>query len=117
VNNQKRTFNPLLGKQFRYEQAEDLSLKYSGNWGAAQQQPLSNSEWVVENGDAVLSGASFVTSGSGTTSVLISGSTGENTITNTVTFADGQVDSRIIKLKITDNSDPNINYDYGLGKC
>lgn len=122
MNNQKRTFNPLLGQQFRFQQAENLSLKYQGNWAAAQQQAISDSEWVVQEGNATLSGETFSTAatgttGSGITSALISGSADESTIVNTVTFADGQVDSRIIKLKITDNDVPKIHYDYGLGGC
>ena len=114
MNNSKRTFNPLLGKIFRYSQAEDVTLKYQGNWNVLG-QALADSDWAVEDGEATLASETFVTSGSGTTSVLISCTTpGENTISNTVTFADGQIDSRLIKLKVTTNDFPNINYDYGL---
>ena len=115
MNNSKRTFNPLLGKIFNYQQSENASLKYQGNWGHVINQALSDSTWTVESGDAVLSGASFVTSGSGTTAVNISGTPGRSVIVNKITMADGQIDERTIKLKIVDNDIPVYNYDYGMG--
>ena len=110
MNISKRTFNPLLAKQFRFSQLENALLSYIGNWGAAiQALTISASTWTVENGSVTLSGESNTNT---TTTVKITGSPGESTIVNKVTLSDGQIDERIIKLRITDNDIPRISNDY-----
>jgi len=111
MNITKRTFNPLLGRIFRFVQSENSSLKYEGNWGPAVAQTVSASSWTVEEGDATLSSEALV---SQTTSVIITGTPGENIIVNKVTLADGQIEERILKLKITDNDLPDYDTDYGF---
>ena len=112
MNNSKRTFNPLLGKTFRYAQSENAELKYQGNWGPQiQTLTIASSEWVVEYGSAVLASEAATTT---VTSVIISGNAGESKIINKVTLSDGQVDERAIMLKIRSNNDPYLNSDYGI---
>ena len=111
MNITKRTFNPLLGRRFRYDQPEDAELKYQGNWGVLG-LTVSTSEWEKLQGDAVLSGDALA---SNVTSVTISGEPGDSIIVNKVTFSDGQIDSRIILLKITDNDLPKCEPDYCSG--
>jgi hypothetical protein len=112
MNVSKRTFNPLLSKLFRYEQAENTELKYRGNWGPiARGETVSSSTWEVESGNATLSSESVET-GNKITSVIITGSAGESKIINTVTFSDGQVDSREILLRINSDSDGTLINDY-----
>jgi len=110
MNNQKRTFNPLLKRQTRYQQAENAKLKYIGNWGPAiQGTTISSSEWTLEDGNATLSSEANTTT---QTSVFIDGTPGENTIVNKVTLANGEINEHILKLRITDNDIPYINDDY-----
>lgn len=113
MNIVKRTFNPLLAKEFDYKQSENAELKYSGNWGpVAQANTITASTWTVENGTVTVSGAALA---SNVTSAIISGSPGCSRIVNKVTFTDGQVDERIINLTITDNSEScGCDYDYGI---
>jgi|GEM_PF-3878333 hypothetical protein len=114
MNIVKRTFNPLLAKIFRFSQSENALLKYSGNWKPAiGALTISTSAWTVEDGTVTLSSEA---NSAGITSVHITGSVGESTITNKVTLSDGQIDERIIKLKIIDNDIPSIDDDYGLGR-
>lgn len=115
MNISERTFNPLLGRTFRYEQSENADLKYQGNWGpVVHPLTVSSSTWTVEEGTVTISNESL--SGN-TTSAEFTGSVGESTIVNKVTLSDGQVDERIIKLKIADNSTPYIQNDYTDPGC
>jgi hypothetical protein len=115
MNISKRTFNPLFGKIFRYEQSENSSLQYTGNWGPAiKGNTITASAWTVENGDAVLSSEAFTTAAAGTTSVIISGTPGENTIVNKVTLSSGEVEERMLSLKISDNDELGYMTDYGF---
>jgi len=113
MNRQHRTFEPLFKEMTRYEQTENSLRKYTGNWAVAiQGKTISSSEWTVESGDAVLTNES---SQSGTTSVFINGTPGENTIVNKVTLNTGEVEEHILKLKIKDNDEPIIEDDYWNG--
>jgi len=112
MNVDKRTFNPLLGNNFRYEQGEDASLIYKGNWKCVETTSgISTSSWTLIDGSATLSGTS---SSGGVTRVTITGDPGENTIVNKVTFGDGQIDQRTILVNIVDNDEPDLNDDYGF---
>ncbi len=113
MNIAKRTINALLGRRtFRFEQTENAKLKYQVNWKPLiQALTISASVWTVEDGSVTLSSETNV---SGITAVVITGSVGESTISNKVTLSDGQIDERIIKLKIIDNDIPVYESDYGL---
>jgi hypothetical protein len=113
VNIAKRTFNPLLSPTFRHSQAENAELRYTGNWGATiQPDTISSSTWVVERGDAVVSDEAFT---DGNTSAVISGPAGESIIVNKIVSSSGEVDERILLLKITANYGPFANRGYGFG--
>lgn len=114
MNRVKRTFNALMNDQFRYQQSEFSDLIYTGNWGpVVYPDTITASAWTVEDGSATLTNETFLSGGS--TSVQISGSVGESTIVNKITTSSGQVEERIIKLKIKANDIPVINSDYGRG--
>lgn len=110
MNNSKRTFNPLLAKSFRFSQSENSGLKYVGNWGVAiQPLTIASSEWVIETGNAAIASELNTTT---TTSVILSGVTGESSIINKVILSDGQTDERKILLKICSNNEPQLDDDY-----
>lgn len=112
MNVAKRTFNPLLGRTFRYSQAENADLEYVGNWGVAvQPETVESSTWTVERGSVTISDEAFTGSA---TSAKITGEPGESTIVNKVVLSSGETDERIILLKITDNDIPFIDRDYGF---
>lgn len=98
MNIVKRTFNPLLGRSFRYEQPESAKLMYHGNWGVAiQPGKIISSAWEAEAGDVVFTDEAFT---DGKTSVMISGRIGEAVIVNRVVLESGEVDERVLKLHI-----------------
>lgn len=112
MNSSKRTFNPLQASSFRYSQLEDADLSYHGNWGhVIQPDTVSSSTWSVESGSATISNESFTDT---LTTATITGPVGESIIVNTITTDTGQVDQRIINLKITAKDKPFINRDYGM---
>jgi hypothetical protein len=113
MNKQHRTFEPLFKNMSRYEQTENAKHKYTGNWAPAiQGKTISTSAWTLESGNATLSNES---SGTGTTSVLVNGIPGENTIVNKVTLSTGEIEEHILKIKIQDNDDPILYDDYWNG--
>lgn len=98
MNNTKRTFNPLLGRSFRYEQPESAKLMYHGNWGVAiQPGKIVSSAWEAERGDVVFSDESFTDTA---TSAMVSGRIGEAVIVNRVVLESGEIDERVLMLRI-----------------
>lgn len=113
MNKVKRQFEPLLSRSFRFQQSENAELVYTGNWGPViQDETLAASAWTVERGDAVLSDEAFTADG--VTSVTVSGIPGESTIVNKVTLSNGEIDERILQVRITDNDVPRYDNDYGM---
>ncbi|MCP4365414.1 MAG: hypothetical protein GY800_08980 [Planctomycetes bacterium] len=113
MNRSKRTFNPLMANSFRFEQAENTDLTYTGNWGPTiQPGTIATSEWTVESGTVTLTDEASTTT---TTTVTISGQPGEAKIINKVTLSDGQIDERAVDLRIMSNKATAITNDYGMG--
>ena len=109
MNISKRTFNALKGRAFRYEQTESAQLKYYGNWGAAiQPAKIISSAWEAECGDVVFTDSEFT---DGKTSVMISGKKGETVIVNRIVLDSGEIDERVLKLRIDNEYGETTIYD------
>lgn len=108
-----RKFQPMAAREFHFQQSENSELRYTGNWvPVADGNNITASSWEVVGGSLTLSSEALV---SNVTSVVVSGGTGLSRLVNKVTFTDGQVDERILNIRITENTRSYLNDDYGMG--
>jgi len=107
---QTRTFNSLDPGPYQAQQTENALRKYVIDWISDEDNDISDSEWTIVTGTATLSSEA---SSETQTSVIITANVGFARIVNKVTFADDQVDERIIKLTVKDNEN-GIPNDYGM---
>lgn len=108
---QTRTYNSLQPGPYQAQQTENAKRKYVIEWiSEIGANDISTSAWSVVTGTATLSTEANSTT---QTSVIITANVGFARIVNKVTFADGQIDERVIKLTVKDNEN-TIPNDYGM---
>lgn len=98
MNISDRTLNALQGKTFACQQSDTADLTYVMNWAAVLQTgEIATSTWTTSSGAIIAAPANTTAAAS----ARLSGAPGKHTITNTITTAAGETDTRDILLTIT----------------
>lgn len=98
------SFNAIYSALFSVRQPENAKLKYTINWhGAMDSSTISSSTWTTEDSGITISDQANTTTEA---SCKVTGDPGSYRIVNKVTLADGDIDERIIDVRIIDNTKP-----------